>query len=194
MTKIIGLTGGIGSGKTTIANYLATRGVPVFISDDVAKKSLEKAIIKNAIKDSFGAAVLDNNEIDRKVLSELVFSNPEKLKILNSIIHPEVKKQFSDWLKLHSNQQFVVKEAAILFESGSYKDCDYIISVVAPEEMRIKRVIERDATSIKAIQQRIKNQWTDEQRIAKSDFVIHNTSIENAYSQVNQILNILNIS
>jgi dephospho-CoA kinase len=193
MTKIIGLTGGIGSGKTTIANYLASKGIPVFISDDVAKKSLEQSNIKNAIKESFGYSVFDNNEINRKALSAQVFSDPAKLKTLNSIIHPEVEKKFSDWLKLNSNQPFVVKEAAILFESGSYKDCDYIISVVAPEEIRIKRVLDRDATTIEAVQQRINNQWTDRQRIAKSNFIITNTSIENAYFQTDQILEILNI-
>ena len=193
MTKIIGLTGGIGSGKTTIANYLASKGIPVFISDDVAKKSLEQSNIKNAIKESFGYSVFDNNEINRKALSAQVFSDPAKLKTLNSIIHPEVEKKFSDWLKLNSNQPFVVKEAAILFESGSYKECDYIISVVAPEEIRIKRVLDRDATTIEAVQQRIDNQWTDRQRIAKSNFIITNTSIENAYFQTDQILEILNI-
>lgn len=193
MTKIIGLTGGIGSGKTTIAKYIAAKGIPVFISDDVAKKVLEQSNIQNAIKESFGDSVFDNNGVNRKALSEQVFSNPEKLKALNAIIHPEVKKQFSDWLKLNSNQPFVVKEAAILFESGSYKDCDYIISVVAPEEIRIARVLQRDSTSIAEVKLRIKNQWTDNQRVEKSDFIITNTSLEYAYSQIDKIFKILNI-
>ena len=144
MPKIIGLTGGIGSGKTTIAKHIEQLGIPVYIADIEAKKILETKIIIDRISDAFGHDILENQKIDRKKLSKVVFENPEKLKTLNSIIHPEVAKHFKNWVQENQNHQIVVKEAAILFESGSYKNCDKVILVTAPKETRIQRVINRD--------------------------------------------------
>jgi dephospho-CoA kinase len=191
MSKIIGLTGGIGSGKSTIANYFQSLGIPVYIADDQAKKVSASAEIIKSIKNVFGSEVFLNNKLDRKKLANIVFQNPDKLKALNRIIHPAVKKDFDHWLSVHKNFPIVIKEAAILFESGSYKYCDAIITVAAPLETRIERVILRDKTSRSDIISRINNQWTDEQRIEKSDFVIQNLSIDIAKEQVNEILKFL---
>jgi dephospho-CoA kinase len=192
MTKIIGLTGGIGSGKTTVANYIKSKGIPVYIADDEAKRIMHSAEIIQSIKNEFGIVVFDNAVLNREKLAHIVFNNPEKLKVLNQIIHPAVKKHFDNWLKDHQEFPYVVKEAAILFESGSYMDCDKIITVSTPLETRIKRVLERDSTTREAVLNRIQNQWTDAQRIAKSDYVIYNNTVNEAKEQVENILKLLN--
>ena len=191
MTKVIGLTGGIGSGKTTIANHFKSKGIPVYIADDEAKKILLTNEVQSEIKALFGNNVFSEDKIDKNKLAEFVFSNPEKLKILNSIIHPKVKEHFDNWVIKHQDFPFVIKEAAILFESGSYKLCDKIITIVVPLEERLKRVIHRDATSSENVMKRINNQWTDEQRAAKSDYIIYNSDLKIAKKQANDILKIL---
>ena len=193
MTKIIGLTGGIGSGKTTIANHFTAAGIPVYIADDEARKIMQSAEIIKEIKDLFGNVIFENGILNREKLAQIVFSNPEKLKLLNSIIHPAVKKHFDNWVLDHKNNSFVIYEAAILFESGSYKNCDKIITVTAPFETRIQRVIQRDKTTREQVLKRINAQWNDDQRIAKSDFVIENQTPEITKSEVGKILKILNI-
>ncbi len=194
MTKIIGLTGGIGSGKTTIAKHFASLGVPVYIADDEAKKLMDNPEIITELKSVFGDEIIENEKIDRKALAQIVFQNPKKLKKLNSIIHPAVKLHFENWLNSHKNHPIIIKEAAILFESGSYKDCDAIITVTSPLEERINRVMKRDNTSRESILHRINNQWTDEQRISKSDYVISNISVKEALKQAEGILKLLNNS
>lgn len=188
MTKIIGLTGGIGSGKTTIAKYIASLGIPVYIADDEAKKILELPETIHAIKQIFGIDVFDDEKLSKDKLAKIVFNNPENLNQLNQIVHPAVKQDFNNWLERHKQFPIVIKEAAILFESGSYKDCDAIITVVAPLDIRIQRVIDRDKTNVKNVMDRIKNQWTDEMRIAKSDYVVDNVDINKAMSQIDEIL------
>ena len=188
MTKIIGLTGGIGSGKTTIAKYIASLGIPVYIADDEAKKILELPETIHAIKQIFGIDVFDVEKLSKDKLAKIVFNNPENLNQLNQIVHPAVKQDFNNWLERHKQFPIVVKEAAILFESGSYKDCDAIITVVAPLDIRIQRVIDRDKTNVKNVMDRIKNQWTDEMRISKSDYVVDNVDINKAMSQMDEIL------
>ena len=188
MTKIIGLTGGIGSGKTTIANYFHELGIPVYIADEEGRKITESPEILKSIKSIFGEKVIDNEKLNRQKVSQIVFENPEKLKQLNAIIHPEVKKHFKNWLLQQANSPFVVKEAAILFESGSYKECDLIITVVAPLELRIERVMKRDLVTREEVLKRINNQWTDAKRIEKSNFIIENTNINQAKLQVDEIL------
>ncbi len=190
-TKVIGLTGGIGSGKTTIATYLANLGIPVYIADSEAKKVMETPEIITQITDAFSENIMTGNQLDRQKLANLVFNQPDKLKQLNAIVHPAVKKHFEDWVKSHQQHPIIVKEAAILFESGSYKDCDAVISVVCPLETRIDRVIKRDNTTREKVLQRIKNQISDEERIAKSDYVIQNEDFESAKQQVSKILNLL---
>ncbi len=193
MTKIIGLTGGIGSGKTTVAKQFIAAGIPVYIADDEAKKILQQSEIINQIKNTFGDSVIENQQISRVKLAQLVFNHPEKLKQLNAIVHPAVKEHFQTWLETKQNEPYVIREAAILFESGSYHDCDFIISVVAPIEERIRRVMKRDGVDQSSVLARINNQWTDEQRISQSDFVIENVTTESTQRQVNEILKKLSI-
>ncbi|WP_309641692.1 dephospho-CoA kinase [Flavobacterium sp.] len=188
MTKIIGLTGGIGSGKTTIAQYFKSLDIPVYIADEEAKKLLDNPIIQDRIKVVFGETIIEKDKVSREKLASIVFQNPQKLSALNAIIHPAVKEHFQNWLTQHQNNPIVIKEAAILFESGSYQDCDKIITVVAPLETRIERVIARDKTTKDDVLNRIKNQWADEMRIAKSDFIIDNNDLSSAKLQVDKIL------
>lgn len=193
MTKIIGLTGGIGSGKTTVANHFIAAGIPVYIADDEARKIMQSPEILKKIEKIFGSSIFEKGVLNRQKLAEIVFSNSDKLKQLNAIIHPSVKKHFGNWILNYKNSPFVIYETAILFESGSYKDCDKIITVTAPLETRIERVIQRDKTSRENVLKRIKMQWTDDQRLGKSDFVIENINPEITKSEVGKILKILKI-
>jgi dephospho-CoA kinase len=191
MAYIIGLTGGIGSGKTTLVNYMESLGIPVFIADEEAKKAMQSPHVLEEVKTSFCNSIFENGQLNRQQLASIVFSNPDKLKELNSIIHPEVKRLFAIWLNQHKTVPFVVYEAAILFESGSYQNCDYIITVTAPLEDRITRVMQRDNCSREQVLQRINAQWTDEERAAKSNFVIDNTTVKSAKNEIDKILKIL---
>jgi len=193
MTKIIGLTGGIGSGKTTVANEFASHGIPVYITDQEARKIMQSDIVLRQIRAEFGEAVFENDVLIRERLSEIVFNNPERLTALNAIVHPEVRKHFKEWLLGYQNVPYIVYESAILFESGSYKDCDFIINVVAPLEIRIQRVIERDKTTRERVLERMKNQWNDEEKSSKSDFIIENLSMEALKLEIVKILNFLGI-
>ena len=191
MTKIIGLTGGIGSGKTTIAKYIQSLGIPVYIADDEAKKILQLPETLISLKLVFGNAIFDNETLNKDKLSNIVFNNPEMLKQLNQIIHPALKRDFDNWLQLNRNHPIVVKEAAILFESGSYKDCDTIITVIAPINSRIQRVMARDNTNSEEVMSRINSQWTDEMRIERSDYVVENEDVNIACAQTINILKTL---
>ena len=193
MTKVIGLTGGIGSGKTTIANYFAEMGVPVYIADDEAKKVMQSADIIKQIKTTFGDSIFENEILNRAKLAEIVFNDADQLAKLNAIVHPAVKKDFELWLSKNENYSYVVYEAAILFESGRYKECDVIITVTAPEEIRIERVVKRDNTTREQVLSRMKMQWNDEKRISLSNFVINNSNLKIAKEEVVKILKILNI-
>ena len=191
MTKIIGLTGGIGSGKTTIANYFKSLGIPVYIADDAAKEVMKLPEMITSLKTAFGEEIFNANILNSEKLSKIVFNNPEKLNILNKIVHPAVKKHFDQWLLSHKKEPFVIKETAILFESGSYKYCDKIITVVAPLDIRIERVIKRDKVTRNDVLKRINSQWSDEKKVSQSDFVINNSSLQEAEKQVNKIYNLL---
>ena len=174
--KKIGLTGGIGSGKSYIAKLFEALAVPVFYADDMAKEILNE---RNTIKEVSEA--LQNNIADqvtgladRKKIASIVFNSPGKLKLLNHIIHPKVEQHFIEWLKKYAHKKYIIKEAAILFESGSYKNLDGVICVVSPLELRLKRVALRDSQPASEILKRINNQWTDEERVARSNWVIRN--------------------
>ncbi|MCC9074153.1 dephospho-CoA kinase [Flavobacterium sp. F-65] len=193
MTKVIGLTGGIGSGKTTIAGYFNEMGIPVYIADDEAKKVMQSEEIIAAIQAIFGAEVFENNTLNRAKLADIVFNNADKLALLNAIVHPAVKKDFENWLLKHKKEPYIIYEAAILFESGRYKECDIIITVTAPQETRIERVMHRDKTTREHVLKRMNMQWNDEQRLANSNYVIHNLNLKNAKQEVVKILKILNI-
>lgn len=191
MTKIIGLTGGIGSGKSSIAKHIESLGVPVYIADTEAKKILDTDTVIAQVVALFGNDILENGRIDKKKIAALVFQDPEKLKNYNNIIHPEVYLHFKNWVKQHNDSPLVLKEAAILFESGSYKDCDKIILVTAPKEYRIERVMKRDAVTREAVEQRMTHQWEDERKKALSDYVIENIDLEKAKQSAEYIITLL---
>ncbi len=193
MTQIIGLTGGIGSGKTTLATYLKSLDIPVFIADDEAKKLMQSTEVLAEIQTVFGKAIFENGVLNRQQLAAIVFSDPKKLSQLNAIIHPAVKKQFRIWLDKFQSEPIVVYEAAILFESGSDQNCDSIITITAPLEDRITRVMQRDNSSREQVLDRINAQWTDEQRIAKSNYMVNNSDAQLAKSNIDKILKILKI-
>lgn len=193
MTKIIGLTGGIGSGKTTVANEFAIHGIPVYITDQEAKKLMQTDTVLNQIRAEFGDAIFEKGVLNRGRLSEIVFNDSKSLTKLNNIVHPAVKQHFKQWLLEHKKNPYIIYESAILFESGSYKECDFIINVVAPLEIRIKRVVERDKTTRKKVLERIKNQLNDEEKSSKSDFIIENTTKEALNLGIVKILKFLRI-
>lgn len=194
MTKIIGLTGGIGSGKTTVAQLFLSFGIPVYITDLEARNLMQSDNVLDQIKNVFGTVVFEKGVLIREKLSEIVFNDASKLAQLNGIVHPAVKMHFKQWLLEHQKNPFIIYESAILFESGSYKECDFVINVIAPLEIRIQRVIERDKTTREKVLERIKNQWNDEQKSSKSDFIIENVNIEDVKLEIVKILNFLGIN
>ncbi len=191
MSKIIGLTGGIGSGKTTVARCFSDHGIPVYIADEAGREVMRNQDVIDKIKDTFGESFFEKNVLNRGKLADTVFNNPEKLKELNNIVHPAVRVHFNEWLRKHSENQLVVYEAAILFESGNYQNVDYIITVTAPLETRIERVMTRDNIDREQVLKRINAQWTDQQRIEKSDFVIENLDSSLLEEKILEILKIL---
>ncbi|WP_159802071.1 dephospho-CoA kinase [Flavobacterium sp. MK4S-17] len=190
-TRVIGLTGGIGSGKSTMAKYFASLGVPVYIADDEAKKILLEPQTVKEIAEVFGDEVMVNGLPDRKKLAAVVFNSPEKLSVLNSIIHPKVREDFRKWVDNHSNEKFVIKEAAILFESGSYKECDDIILVTAPQDIRVQRVMQRDNVTREEVLSRMDNQWDDQKKAALSSYIINNINLNDAKKKADEIFKLL---
>jgi dephospho-CoA kinase len=171
----VGITGGIGSGKSYICNIFKAMGVPVFSADEEAKSiANDSAGIRNEIVNLFGNNAYKNNVLNRKYIAQIVFSNSDLLNKLNNIIHPAVELKFITWCNHYAHYDYVLKEAAILFESGSYKKLDRTIAVSAPQALRVKRILERDNISAEAIQDRMKNQWPADKIESLADFVIKN--------------------
>ena len=186
--KIVGLTGGIGSGKSTILQYIASLGYPVYIADDAGKKMMKSPEIIQQIVDALGDNVLTEGVLDTKKIGKIVFQSAEDLAALNAIIHPAVQKDFEAFVKDHLSYPLIVKESAILFESGADQACDFTIVITAPEALRIARVMERDNVSKEDVQRRIKNQWSDDEKAKKADFVVENVHLEEAFKQISEIL------
>lgn len=188
---VLGITGGIGSGKSTICRVFQEMGFPVYYADDRAKLILNSKIVLQEIQDVFGSDVFTKDQINRKKLAQIVFNDPEKLKELNTIIHPRVRQDFQEWFTKQGHQ-ICIKEAAIMIEIGD-TSVDKICSVLVPKDIRIKRVIHRDLTSKEEIMARINNQIEDQERIEKSDFIIHNNQ-ELIIPQVLKILHTLEVT
>ena len=189
---IIGLTGGMGSGKSTILNYFREHGYPCFESDEVGKKLLEVELKETVLK-LFGEEVYNAKGIlDRKAISKKVFSNSKLLEALNDIVHPAVNETFEKFKKKHQDSPVIVKEAAILIESGSYKSCDIIVLVKAPLDERIKRIVARDSVNESEVIARIDNQWEDEKKEKYADYVVENISLEETYEKVKYLIKKLN--
>lgn len=189
--KVVGLTGGIGSGKTTVANFFADLGVPIYIADLEARKlQNESSEIKAEISAIFGAQAYKDGILDRKFISGQVFGDPEKLEALNAIVHPRVAQHFEQW-KEKQDATYVLYEAAILFEKGGYKKCDATILVIADHKTKISRLQKRDQSEISEIEARMNNQWPDEKKVELADFVIENKDLSDTQKEVRKIHRIL---
>lgn len=190
---IIGLTGGIGSGKSTVAKLFKAMGYPVYDSDYRAKVLYFLPEIKKQIIDLLGEdSYLDSKQINREYISKKVFNNSDLLSKLNSIIHPAVENDFKKFCEENKHHKHIIKETALLFEAGIYKKVDKIILVSAPVTLRIKRVMERDNTSESEVIRRINNQMPDEEKIPISDFVIYNNEESALIPQVLEVVSKLN--
>lgn len=170
----VGLTGGIGSGKTTVAQVFETLGIPVYYADDVAKRLLkEDPEIKRVLLEKLGPSCFTGHELDRKFVASKVFNNPELLAWLNSLIHPATIADSERWMQAQKSP-YAICEAALLFESGADKGLDFIIGVAAPSALRLQRVIKRENTTEAEVLKRMNNQWPDEQKLQRCDAIIHN--------------------
>jgi len=184
----VGITGGIGSGKSTVCKVFRVLGVPVFEADSIAKQLMNTdLLLREKLVDLFGSSVYQQDQtIDRKYLAGIVFNNPSLLGQLNEIVHPAVRKAFDDWC-LAQQAPYVIHEAAILFESGFYKMMDKTITVVTDKKERIERVVKRDHITAELVIERMKNQWSDEEKIKLADFVIGNNDQELIIPQIVEI-------
>ena len=184
MPKIIGLTGGIGSGKTTVANLFASLGIPVFNADDAAKQLMQNSpIIKNQLIQQFGDKVYEQGQLNKSYLASIVFADPEKLAILNSIVHPVTIQAALDWAQQQTSP-YVIKEAALLFESNASEGLDFVIGVTAPLALRIERVMKRDQCTQAEVEKRMQHQISDAIKMKLCDKVIVNDDIQLITPQV----------
>tara|TARA_R110000787_G_scaffold286385_1_gene404560 strand:+ start:35531 stop:36118 length:588 start_codon:yes stop_codon:yes gene_type:complete len=185
--KVVGLTGGIGSGKTTVASMFLDLGVPVYIADIEAKKLTNNSkVIRKKIIALLGEEAYVPLGINKKYVANKIFNDDQLLKKVNEIIHPKVAKHFKKWVAKQKGV-YCIKEAAILFENGSYKLCDYTILITSPKEDRIQRVQKRDQLTSKEVENRIKNQWSDDKKSQLADMVIENILLENTQNKVEEI-------
>ncbi|MCY4562083.1 MAG: dephospho-CoA kinase [Flavobacteriaceae bacterium] len=184
---IVGVTGGIGAGKTTLMKMFEDKGVPCFYSDQVAKDLLDTALKEQIISELGNSIGNQDGTINKKKMGQLVFSNSDALKKLNSLIHPKVGFAFKEFKKQFHNSLMVVKEAAILIETGSYQECDMVVLMTAPREIRKKRIAIRDSISSSMVEKRMNNQWGDKEKIPYADFVIESSSIQQLEKDFNQL-------
>lgn len=185
--KIVGLTGGIGSGKTTVARMFEDLGIAVYYADNEAKRLMNTSPeIKKELIEEFGEETFKNEALNRAYLAELVFNDKEKLKKINEIVHPKVDKHFKNWVN-DQQGEFVIQENAILFENNKQDSFDYIITVTAPIDVKIQRVIERDHVTKNQVLARMNNQLADEFKTINSHFVIQNTHLREAEQEVSEI-------
>lgn len=172
----IGITGGIGSGKTTVCRVFELLGIPIFYADTVAKLIMNTdPVLKEEILKTFGEkSYLMDGELNRSYISSIVFKNESELDKLNALVHPAVFRAFDKWLGIHYDAPYIIKEAALLFETKSYTMCDLSVLVVSPEALRVQRVIARDAISQDEIALRMKRQLSDEQKMKLADHILFN--------------------
>lgn len=183
----VGLTGGIGSGKTTVAAMFSNLGIPVYNSDDRAKELMHSSTeLIEKIKELLGEEAYSGGKLNREYIANRVFANRELLTALNDIVHPAVKSDFISW-SARQQAAYVVQEAAILFENGSYDKFDVMVLVTAPKKMRLERIMQRDDVSAENILARMNHQWEDEKKIPLADYVIENSVLENTEAAVNKV-------
>lgn len=184
---IVGLTGGIGSGKTTVAKFFKELGVPVYNSDKKARKLMRSSKkLKKAITELLGDSAYEGEKLNKKYISNKIFNDPNLLKKLNEIVHPAVRKHFLNWVE-KKNAPYVIQETAIIFENKSQEFYDRIILVIAPEAERIQRVKERDGSTEQQVRDRLKNQLTDDEKLQHAHFVIENIRLKETKNRVAQV-------
>ena len=183
-----GLTGNIGSGKSAVSSIFSTLGTPVYHADQESKKFLAEKSIIRALKEQFGPTILRaRGQIDTRALAKIVFNDAKSLAFLNSLLHPLVREDARQWADRHSQFPYVIHEAAIIFESGFREEYDRVIYVACPRETAVMRVMERDGVPREEVLDRLRNQWSDEQKIPLSDFVIVNDGHQLLIPQVLEI-------
>ena len=187
----VGLTGGIGSGKTTVSNFLLDYGIPVYNSDSQGKTLMNTNLeLKNNIVSIFGESVYDNGILNTNLLSSIVFSDSKKIDQLNNLVHPKVAEDFKQWIGKNNNQPILIKEAAILIESGAYLTMDKIILIVSKKSTRINRVSKRDNSDLESIEKRINLQLIDDDKIKYADYIIeNNSSLEHLKLEIIKVIN-----
>ena len=186
----IGLTGGIGSGKSLVAKVFKILGAPVYHADDEAKRLMnEKAELKKQIIELLGESAYEGEQLNRGFIASKVFPDPALLTRLNSLVHPAVREDFLAWSEQHTSANYIIEEAAILFESGHFREFDFNIVVLAEKELRIQRVMERDNVSREQVETRIERQMPQDEKIAKADFLIHNNGDELMLEQILELHN-----
>ena len=184
---IVGLTGGIGSGKTTVAKMFTKLGIPTYIADFEAKKLMNNSkVIRRKLIKLFGINAYKNEELNKPFIADKIFSRNDLLEKMNAIVHPKVKLHFKKWIE-KQDSPYVIYETAILFENGRYQDCDYIITVTVSENERIQRVIKRDNTTVAKVKAIIDNQWNESKKIKLSHFVIDNNNLIQTEKKVKKI-------
>lgn len=187
----VGITGGIGSGKSIVASLFELHDIPVYIADKETKLlNNTSSKIRNQLTHHFGADLYDNkNQLDKKKFAEIIFSDPDKLELANSIIHPEVLNHFNNWCLQNSNHSIVALEAAILLESNFHKHLDKIVTVYSPLNLRISRVMERDGVDEQSVRNRMKYQLSEREKIRMADYVIVNDDKSSLIEQVQNLIN-----
>ncbi|RMB56129.1 dephospho-CoA kinase [Dokdonia sinensis] len=184
---IVGLTGGIGSGKSTIARLFEEYGVPIYIADERAKALMQSDTrVIDAIKKLLGESAYIDGNLNREYIADKIFTNSTTRNALNEIVHPAVARDFKQWVLIR-DYIYVIKEAAILFENGGYKQTDFNILVTAPRDLRIDRVRKRDNASISQIKQRMDAQWDDVKKMALADVIIENIDFSKTKQEVYKI-------
>jgi dephospho-CoA kinase len=170
----IGLTGGIGSGKTTVAHIFETLGIPVYYSDDAAKKIMnENVVLQQQIIQYFGEESYINGQLNRPYLAEVIFNNDEKRTLLNSLVHPLTIDDANNWM-LQKNTPYAIKEAALIFETDVWKHLDKVIGISAPYELRLQRAMQRDNISREAVEARMAKQMNEEEKMKRCDYILYN--------------------
>ena len=190
----IGITGGIGAGKSLVLEVLMHLGYPVFNSDESAKQILnENNEVRQLLLSEFGDSVYANNQLNREELARIIFNNEESMQFVNQLIHPRVRRAFEDFCKVNPASA-IFNEAAILFETGAYENFDKMVLIAADESTRIQRVMKRDGSSEESIRARINKQWPDDQKMPLADFVIDNSENSSVLLQIESMLDQFGLS
>jgi len=191
--NIVGLTGGMGSGKTSVLNLFKKKNINCFNSDFIAKNLMDNDL-KEEIKTLFGSDIYEKGKLNRKKISKIVFNDIKKLNKLNSIVHPAVRKNFRDFIKNNEKDKFIVYETALLFETGFNRECDTIILIISPFKKRIERIMKRDGLLKSEIIRRIDHQLPDKKKVDLSDYIIENDNWKNTLIEFENVFKKLNLS